>query len=103
MDIPAAGVFFFFFLKGGRIPLCLTCPKTLDTFVRMFFVLVLLFGGLFFLHGSEPPSGEGFLQRAVLIVFFSLLQCRFSSSTLLTTRSDTAFFLNVSRIEYLQL
>lgn len=68
VDIPAARVVFS--RADGRIPLCLTCPKTLNTFLGMLFVLVPLFGGLYFVHGSEPPFGEGFLQTALLIVSF---------------------------------
>ena len=104
VNTPAAGVPFS--LTGGRISLCLTCPKTLNAFLRMFFVLVFLFGGIYFIQCSEPQFGEGFLQTALFIVLFSFLKCMFSSSSLLITRSDTAFLLlcfTSSYIEHFQL
>lgn len=88
-------------LTGGRIPLCFTCPKTLNAFKRLFFVLVSFFGGLYFVQGSGPQFGEGFLQTAVTIVLFSGI---FGFSLLLNTKSDNAFFLlcfMYSCIEYL--
>lgn len=91
--IPAAGVFFS--PTGGRIPLCLTYPETFNALVGFFFVLVFLFGGLYFVQGSEPLFGEGFPQTASFSVFlvFLILQCMFISSPLLTTRSTAAFSL----------
>lgn len=79
----------------GRIPLCLTYPETFNAFVGLFFVLVFLFGGLYFVQGSEPLFWEGFPQTASFFVFlvFLILQRMFTSSPLLTIRSIAAFFL----------
>lgn len=99
VNIPAAVLLVS--LTGGRIPLCFTCPKTLNAFKRLFFVLASLLVGLYFVQGSEPQFGEGFLQTALTIVLSS---CIFGFSPLLTTKSDTAFFLlcfMYSCIEYL--
>lgn len=104
VDTPAAGVVFS--LTGGRMPLCFTCPKTFNAFVRLFFVLVFSFGGLCCVQGSEPPFGEGFSQTALFIVLFSFSQCMFSSSPLLIDRLVAAFSLLCfisGCIEYLEL
>lgn len=100
---PAAGVFFS--LIDERIPLCLTYSKTFNAFVRLFFVVVFLFRGLYFVQSSEPPFGEGLSQTALFIVLFSFLLGMFGTSTLIT-RSVAAFsllyFIN-GCIGYLQL
>lgn len=90
-DTPVAGAVIS--LAGGRIPLCFTYLKTFNACIRMFFVLVSLFGGLYFVQDFRPLFGEGFSQTALFTVLLSLLQCMSSSSPLLIIRPHAAFFL----------
>lgn len=80
--ISAAGVVLS--LIDGRIPLCLTYPKTFNAIIRLFVFFVFLFGGLCFVQGSEPLFREGVPQTTLFTVLFSFLLCMFSSSSLLT-------------------
>lgn len=72
MVTSTAGVFFS--LRGGRMLLCFTYPKTFNTCVRSFFdciFSVLLFGGSISFRVLTHRFGRGFHRQPYLMCYFS--------------------------------